>query len=644
MSIAILPEFRPIGALDNNLVNPDFDPSVNSPEQHIASLSFAAGTTDTPVDGPNPRTISNIVSGGPNAEDTDDTASAWQYVFGQFVDHDLDLEKVGQTAFNIAVPDGDPEFGNGASIDLTRVVTDPATGTSINTVAGFLDLSQIYGSDTATAAGLRNADGTLQTSAGNYLPIVDAIAPTGTPGAGTTATAYVSGDVRVNENPELTAVSTVFVREHNYWVGQLAAQNPAWTGDQLYNMAKAITTAEYQNIVYSEYLPQLIGGAIPNYAGYDANVDPRITTEFSDAAFRVGHSQVSGTQNGIDNSGNNTFSQDLAQAFSNDPATDQAYGSDDLVRNLSSDFSQQTDVYAVDELRNLLAASPDQMDLIAIDIQRERDVGLGTLNETRAALGLTPYTSFEQLSADPTVQDNLETAYGNIDNVDLFTGGLAEDHVAGADVGQTFQAIIGKQFAALRDGDRFFWENQAFDPSIRAIIANTTLGDIIERNTSTMVEQQNVFDAAQRHTSDSTADDPSKPQLIIGIDDDAAQISGGVADDTIVAGLGLDQVLSGGGGSDVFVYDGEGHTDAITDFSGADKLQYQPIVAQSLAEVMKTTTITANDLGGNTILQFGGNTVTLDGIAAASLSSSNFLVQPGGTIDLIIDGNRCNSG
>ena len=43
------------------------------------------------------------------------------------------------------------------------------------------------------------------------------------------------------------------------------------------------------------------------------------------------------------------------------------------------------------------------MDLIAIDIQRERDLGIGSLNQTREALGLTPYTDFNQITSDPTV-------------------------------------------------------------------------------------------------------------------------------------------------------------------------------------------------------------------------------------------------
>ena len=75
--------------------------------------------------------------------------------------------------------------------------------------------------------------------------------------------------------------------------------------------------------------------------------------EFTTAAFRVGHSQISGQQQGIDNNGNVVFQEWLAQAFGNTPVQDKANGIDALIRNLSNDFSQQTDVYAVPELRNL---------------------------------------------------------------------------------------------------------------------------------------------------------------------------------------------------------------------------------------------------------------------------------------------------
>lgn len=64
-------------------------------------------------------------------------------------------------------------------------------------------------------------------------------------------------------------------------------------------------------------------------------------------------------------------------------------------------------------------------------------------------------------------------------------GGLAETHASGAIVGPTFQAIIADEFQALRTGDRFFWQNQGFDPKTASTISNTTLADIMKRNTQT---------------------------------------------------------------------------------------------------------------------------------------------------------------
>jgi peroxidase len=622
---SLLTSFRPIGGAGNNLVNPTFDPAPGTPELNIAPADFGPGRT--PLAGPNARTISNVVSG--NADPPNDPKlSGWLYVMGQFIDHDLDLENPGGGPINITVPNGDPVLPDGTTIPLNRALANATTGTVTNTIAGYLDLSQVYGSDAANAASLRNADGTMKTSAGDALPIVGGV--------------FVAGDVRVMENPELSAITTMFVREHNFQVARLHAENPTWTGDQLYNMAKAITTAEYQNIIYSEYLPVLIGNATRDYHGYNPTVNAQVTQEFSTSAFRVGHSQISDIQAGIDNNGNPVFSQSLADSFFNTPADDVANGIDALLRNLSSDTAQATDVYAINDLRNLLVAPPDAIDLIAIDVQRERDVGIGTLNETRIALGLKAYTSFAQLTSDPVVQVHLQTIFGTIGKVDLFIGGLAEKHVGGGVVGQTFQAIIANQFNRLETGDRFFWKNQNFDAATKKTISQTTLGDIIERTTGTPTEQQNVFLNAARHTSDVAAEDPNAAQLIIGVDTPGAHISGGPADDTIVAGLGLNQVLTGGGGRNVFVYNGGGHVDHITRFHvtgrgddghddddvrhADDQIQFQGVFANA--------NITVHDLPHNAGVQviFGGNTITLDNIHNShQLSASDFILPPGMT-------------
>jgi len=135
---------------------------------------------------------------------------------------------------------------------------------------------------------------------------------------------------------------------------------------------------------------------------------------------------------------------------------------------------------------------PVGMDLAAINIQRGRDLGLGTLNETRQVLGLKPYTRFEQITNDAATVAAMKTAFGSPDKVDLWTGGLAEQHARGSLLGPTFTTIIADQFERLRDGDPFYFEN-ALDPADVRMVKNTTLSDIITRNTDATNMQADVF-------------------------------------------------------------------------------------------------------------------------------------------------------
>jgi peroxidase len=115
----------------------------------------------------------------------------------------------------------------------------------------------VYGSDVATAASLRLTDGHMKTSDGNNLPIVNGM--------------FAAGDARVAENFALTSLHTLFVREHNYQVDKLHKQHPGWGGDRLYDSARAIVTAEIENITYREFLPHLLGSeAVAPYRGYQS--------------------------------------------------------------------------------------------------------------------------------------------------------------------------------------------------------------------------------------------------------------------------------------------------------------------------------------------------------------------------------------
>src|SRR5262249_33562827 len=160
-----------------------------------------------------------------------------------------------------------------------------------------------------------------------------------------------------------------------------------------------IVTAEIAHITYSEFLPHLLGqNAIEAYQGYDPTVDPRITEEFAGAAYRFGHSIVSQDIEKIGEQGQLLApGQELHDTFFEPPADFASNsGAAGLLRALSGDQSQALDARIVEGLRNFLFDPPDGMDLAAINIQRGRDLGLGTLNQTRESLHLDKYTDFDQ--------------------------------------------------------------------------------------------------------------------------------------------------------------------------------------------------------------------------------------------------------
>ena len=523
----------------------------------IAAPAYTDGiSSPAGANRPNARAISNaVVAQDPEVDIINSRdLSAFVYAWGQFIDHDMDLTPGGTTAFNIAVPTGDPSFdphGTGnVVISLHRSLTDSATGKSksnpaqqVNTITSFLDGSMVYGSDAVRAAALRTFQGGLMaTSAGNLLPFNTA----GLPNANDAhilpnSQLFLAGDVRANENVELTSLQTLFVREHNHQAGLLAAAHPTWTDEQLYQGARAIVIAEIQSITYNEFLPALLGnGALTPYRGYKAWVNPGIANEFSTAAFRFGHSAVGNDVDFMDNDGNEVADEmSFAQVFFNPPVLQQT-GIDPILKYLASNDMQEIDTHVVDPLRNFLFGAPGQggMDLASLNIQRGRDNGLASYNDTRIALGLKPAKTFADITSDTTVQAELKSVYGTVDKVDLWVGGLAEDHINGGSMGQTFSKIIADQFQRLRDGDRFFYLNQ-FRGAQLAAIQNTTLADIIRRNTTTTNLQDNVFFFKTSINGRVTTGDGRNPTGVSGITVDLLDAAGAVLATTTTGANGF---------------------------------------------------------------------------------------------------------
>ena len=453
----------------------------------VAAAAYADGVSaPAGASRPSARAVSNAVSDSTGVDVVNDRLmSAFVYAWGQFIDHDLDLTPAGTAdKFPVAVPKGDTSFdpaGTGTqTIALGRSAYDPATGTGranprqqVNANSAYLDGSMVYGSDAATAASLRTfAGGRLKTSAGDLLP---------TDAAGN----YLAGDSRVNENPELTSLQTVFVREHNRLAARIAAADPKLTDEQVYQQARALVVGEIEAVTVNEWLPALLGRGLSPYQGYNPNTNAGVTNEFAAAGFRFGHSLLVDDIEFLGNDGTAVApAMELKDAFFN-PSVVAAHGIDPLLKYLASDPASEVDTKVVDAVRNFLFGAPGQggFDLASLNIQRGRDHGLADYNTTRAAYGLPRVTSFAQVTPDAALQAKLKQLYGSVDNVDLWVGVLAEAHAPGGSVGSTDRAILLDQFTRLRDGDRFWYQRTMTGPAL-ASIDSTRLSEVIARNTS----------------------------------------------------------------------------------------------------------------------------------------------------------------
>jgi len=497
-------EIRSIDGSNNNTANPTWG-MADIEFLRLVPSDYGDGV-DSPAGGNrrSAREISNAVVAQPQSILNHARVSDFVWQWGQFLDHDLDLAPTITPVeeFDIPVPPGDLFFdpdGTGIqTIPLDRSfynVVDRVRQ-QVNAITAYIDASNVYGSDEARASELRTHDGTghLKTSKGNLLPYNDH----GFPNAPSPDPSFfLAGDVRANEQVGLTAMHTLFVREHNFWADYFARVNPRLNDDQLYEIARMIVGAEMQAITYNEFLPVLLGRhALAPYRGYQPKVNAGIANAFATAAYRFGHSMISSSLLRLDRERNPIPAGHLplADAFFN-PSEISMHGIDSLLRGLATQVAQEIDRHIVGDLRNFLFGPPGAggFDLASLNIQRGRDHGLPSYNHARRSLGLPPASSFADVSSDPLVQTHLASAYETVEDVDLWVGGLAEDHVPDTLVGRTVFTILKDQFERLRDGDRF-WYQSYFHPALVHIVERSTLARIIRRNTGIGREiQNNVF-------------------------------------------------------------------------------------------------------------------------------------------------------
>lgn len=426
---------------------------------------------------------------------------------------------------------------------------------------------------------------------------------------------YIAGDGRVNENVGLTAIHHVWHEEHNFQVRNIqeavaaedlrqerldqagtynhdllhewqqsvtskptdvvatgvsvvgnhyedaqgnyvyASGTIAWDDNKLFNAAKITVEMEYQHTAVDQFA-RTITPNIAEFVGYNSGEQADVSLDFSQVAYRFGHSMLRESIDVIDPSGgitNAVMRVALERAFLT-PELFAQKGAAAIALGMTHQQANEVDEFITPALNQGLLGQP--LDLAAINIARGRDVGTPTLNEFRKAIGLSEYSSWADFGANMIHPDNLvnfiaaysfdgdvarATALVGLENgsitegsasahgytynqalnflnntfnspneagsygvdgfqhIDTWIGGLAEAHITGGLLGETFDTVFVDQISRLMNGDRFYYLYRLDQLQMGEGIINEQFKDIIERNTGVEHLNGSVFAYADKY-------------------------------------------------------------------------------------------------------------------------------------------------
>ncbi|CAG8459981.1 14409_t:CDS:2, partial [Racocetra fulgida] len=532
----------------NNIENSNWGVPYNAFDRGYFEPNYKDKYTGQPWSTIDTRMISNIlgdsgqepiISGSPLTDDLPSTArkSIFEIFFGQFINHDIEDSPLSSVSLGISIANitDDPVLNSKPNNPFNPTQTPLDSGNS------YLDLSNIYAAKDDMAIGLRTKkDGKLllETYFGNggayNKALTNVTADRMAPSPGNTNVypnlsppsirandAMVSGDTRCSENIQLCIITTIWIREHNWWADKILNDDPSLkdNDEEIYQRARRMTIAEYQHIIINEYLPAVLGVKVPPYTGYNSSLRPETSVHFAGAAFRYGHSNVR-PYNIIDGCTGNLIELHPDFSFPNShpnrfffvgksvpippmanytpqqldytplrmltlASGSQGNGMDNILASMLRETAAKFDLLFTTALRNI----PAPLDLFAVDIG-----GLYKNKECEGNSDVDSIECFKLITSNETAAANLQKIYKKVSQIDAIVGMFAEDMESPtAPLPPTISAIIMAEFIRKRSSDRFWYEGETYTDEERSIIMSTSMNDIIMRNTNVRNIQVNPF-------------------------------------------------------------------------------------------------------------------------------------------------------
>jgi len=472
--------------------SPEPEPLILEPNPRDVSLELMTRTTFMPA------TTLNVL------------AAAWiQFNVHDWMSHG---ENQVENPWELKLDDGDPWAEERMRIQRTR--QDPRHGkdepgpTFQNQITHWWDGSQIYGAKPERLKELRTGEGgKMRVGSDGLLPL--------NPETGMELVGFDD-----NYWVGLSALHTLFVREHNAICDMLRRKHQDWSDDELFDHARLINAALIAKIHTVEWTPGILSHPAVKI-GMDANWWGLQGQWLHSKFGRVSPSEVFSGIPGSDTNHHGApyaITQEFVSVYRLHPLMPEDFifrssqndrprgerklmevqgkgtrplveelGHEDILYSLGTSHPGQIRLHNYPRaMQALERLDGTVLDLAATEILRDRERGVPRYNAFRQFLHKEPVRTFEELTDNPGWVEQLRRVYNNdIDRVDLLVGLLCEPLPEGFGFSETAFRIFVLMASRRLKSDRFFTEDyraEVYTKEGLDWVANNTMVDVLLRH------------------------------------------------------------------------------------------------------------------------------------------------------------------
>jgi prostaglandin-endoperoxide synthase 2 len=291
---------------------------------------------------------------------------------------------------------------------------------------------------------------------------------------------FAFGGPRTNTTPQISALNTLFLREHNRIAGVLEQKNPEWDDDRVFQTARNINIVIYLKIVIEEYINHiqskgLIFKVKPAPWMWNA---PFYKTNWISAEFAVLYRWHALVPDSMEWNGKSVEMQD---GLFNNAMLFEVGGLRNAFANISA--NRATAMTPFNTNKKYL-------------LDREK----AALKQSRAAK-LLPYVdyckylnmkvpkTFKDINRDPQVQETLRKLYGTPDKVEFYVGLMAQEHLPKFIFSESLTKFVAKDAfnQALTNPllSQYVFNEETFSPyGWELVRKKNSVADLVERNTN----------------------------------------------------------------------------------------------------------------------------------------------------------------